>query len=216
MSELVTNAFRTSASDCSGLERAQVGLRSLSWFAAYTTSRHEKRIAQHLETRQIEHFLPLYSVSRKWKDGSKVILDLPLFPNYVFVRTSRCKRVKVLEIPGVLCLAGARSEPAPVPDIYVHDLKEALRLKKIEPHPYLVVGEKVRITNGAMAGAEGILVRKKNDLRVVITLEMMFQSISLEVDASDLEAVTPTRLPLAHMPAATHPASAARIPKLTA
>ena len=73
---------------------------------------------------------------------------------------------------------------APVPDIYVHALKEALRLKKIEPHPYLVVGEKVRITNGAMAGAEGILVRKKNDLRVVITLEMMFQSISLEVDAS--------------------------------
>jgi transcription antitermination factor NusG len=100
----------------------------------------------------------------------------------------------VLEIPGVLSLAGARREPTPVPDTYVNSLKEALLLKKIEPHPYLVVGEKVRIRYGSMAGIEGILIRKKNNFRVVITLEMIFQSIAVEVDAADLELVSPLRM----------------------
>ena len=163
---------------------------SLNWFAVYTISRHEKRIAQHLGLRNIEYFLPLYNVRRKWNDGSNVTLNLPLFPGYVFVRTTRDDRVRVLEIPSVLWIASSKREPTPVPDTCIESLMEAVRLQRIEPHPYLVIGEKVRIKNGAMGGMEGILVRKKNSFRVVITLEMIFQSMAVEVDAENLEPVS--------------------------
>ena len=162
----------------------------LNWFAVYTIPRHEKRAAQHLELRNIEHFLPLCSTPRRWRDGSRVTLDLPLFPGYVFVRTCSTKRVRVLEIPSVLWIAGSSRGTTPVPDSCIESLKEAVQLCKVEPHPYLVVGEKVRIKRGAMAGMEGILVRKKKDFRVVITLEMLFQSMSLEVDAENLEPIS--------------------------
>lgn len=169
---------------------------SPSWFAVYTTPRHEKRAAQHLELRGVEYFLPLYSTQRKWKDGSRVTLDLPVFPSYVFVRTTRRQRLQVLEISSVLWMVGSKREPTAVPDLCIESLKEAVRLRKIEPHPHLVVGERVRIKTGAMAGMEGTLVRKKNDLRVVLTLEMTHQSFAMEVQADNLEPVsTVKRIP---------------------
>ncbi len=164
--------------------------QSLSWFAVYTTPRHEKRAAQHLELRGMEYFLPLYSTPRRWKDGSRVTLDLPVFPSYIFVRTTRRERVRVLEIPSVLWMVGPKREPTPMPDLCIESLREAVRLRKIEPHPDLVVGERVRIKNGVMAGMEGILVRKKKDLRVVLTLDLTQQSFAMEVDADNLEPIS--------------------------
>src|SRR5438132_11773155 len=76
------------------------------WYAVYVIAKHEKRIAQHFQNRQIEHFLPLYEVRRKWRDGSKVTLQLPLFPSYIFVQTARARRVAALEVPGVLSVVG--------------------------------------------------------------------------------------------------------------
>ena len=76
------------------------------WFAVYTSSRHEKRVNQQLEMREIEHYLPLYRTQRKWSDGSRVTLDLPLFPGYIFVCIERAQRVRVLEVPGVLAIVG--------------------------------------------------------------------------------------------------------------
>lgn len=163
---------------------------SPNWFAVYTISRHEKRAAQHLELRGMEYFLPLYSSPRKWKDGSRGTLNLPVFPGYVFVRTTRRQRLQILEIPSVLWMVGSKSEPTPVPDLCIESLREAVRLRKIEPHPHLVVGERVRIKSGAMAGMEGILVRKKSDFRVVLRLEMTHQSFAMEVQADNLESVS--------------------------
>jgi transcription antitermination factor NusG len=174
-------------SDC---QVPAVAGESPNWFAVYTTPRHEKRAAQHLKLRGMEHFLPLYSAPRRWKDGSRVMLDLPVFPSYVFVRTTRRERVRVLEIPSVLWIVGPKKEPTPVPDHCIESLREAVQLRRIEPHPHLVVGEKVRIKNGAMAGMEGILVRKKKDFRVVVTLEMTHLSFAVEVDADNLESVS--------------------------
>ncbi len=164
--------------------------QSLRWFAVYTTPRHEKRAAQHLELRGMEYFLPLYSTPRRWKDGSRVTLDLPVFPSYIFVRTTRRERVRVLEIPSVLWMVGPKRDPTPVPDLCIESLREAVRLRKIEPHPDLVVGERVRIKNGAMAGMEGILVRKKKALRVVLTLDLTHQSFAMEIDAENLEPIS--------------------------
>jgi transcription antitermination factor NusG len=126
---------------------------------------------------------------RQWKDGSRGILQLPLFSRYIFVRIGWDQRLSVLAIPGVISIVGGGRESSSVPDSCIHFLREGLRQGKIEPHPYLVSGTRVRIRSGAMAGVEGILVRKKSDFRVVLTLEMIMKSMRVEVEMDDIEPV---------------------------
>jgi len=161
---------------------------SAGWFALYTTSRHEKRVAEHLWQRQIEHFLPLYHPRRKWKDGSRVTLDLPLFSGYLFVRISRNERRRVLEVPGALALViGAGGEPVSLPDTTIQALRSGLQDREAEPHPLLVSGQRARICSGAFAGLEGVVVRQKNLCRVVLTLENIMRSFSVELSIDDLK-----------------------------
>jgi transcription antitermination factor NusG len=168
------------------------------WFALYTTSRHEKRVAQHLRQRQIEYYLPLYRSERKWSDGSKVTLELPLFPGYLFIHIRRNERVRVLGVPGVLAMVGGTGgEPAPLPDSTIEALRSGLELRPAQPHPLMTAGQRVRIRSGALAGLEGIVVRNKNSFRVVMTLEHIMQSYAVEVDLEDLEPLTPGDLPIA-------------------
>lgn len=158
------------------------------WFAIYTSPRHEKRVCQYLTHRQIEHYLPLYQVRRKWRNGLTVTLDLPLFPGYLFVRIDRSERVRVLESPGVLTFVGGTGgKPAPLQEIEIEALRSGLPMRHAEPHPLLTVGQRARILSGALAGMEGVVVRKKNSLRVVLTMDMIMQSVSVEVDGSELE-----------------------------
>jgi transcription antitermination factor NusG len=167
---------------------------SSQWFALYTTCRHEKRIAQHLSQREIEHYLPLYRAERKWRDGSRVTLDLPLFPSYIFVRIQRAQRVRVLSVPGALAVVGGTGgEPAPLPDTAMDALRAGLHQHRVEPHPLLCVGQLARIRSGAFAGMEGIVVRKKSGLRVVLTLEQIMQSVAVELDEADVEPLNAGR-----------------------
>jgi len=160
------------------------------WFAVYTTCRHEKRIAQHLAQREIEHYLPLYLADRKWRDGSKVRLEIPLFPSYIFVHIRRSDRVRILNVPGALALVGGTGgEPAAVAESAIEALRVGLREHRIEPHPLLRLGQMARIRSGAFAGMEGIVVRRKSGCRVVLTLEQIMQSIAVEVDEHDLECI---------------------------
>jgi transcription antitermination factor NusG len=159
------------------------------WFAVYTTPRHEKHVSEILAERQIEAFLPLYRTNRQWKKSLPVVLELPLFPTYVFVRIARQARGAVLSTPGVLSIVGSSRESWPLPDLEIEALRSGLLERRIEPHPYLVVGERVRIMAGVMAGVEGVLVRKKNDLRVVLSLDTIMRSVAVEVDADDIEPV---------------------------
>ncbi len=158
------------------------------WFAAYTTCRHEKRVASHLEHKEIEYYLPTYRSQRRWKDGSRVVLDLPLFPSYVFVHIRQEQRVPVLEVPGVLSIVGrSASRPTPLSDFEMEALRSALDPLHVEPCVALLTGQRVRIRRGALSGIEGIVVRQKSSFRVVITLELIMQSIAVEVNADDLE-----------------------------
>ena len=162
---------------------------SVNWFAAYTHSHHEKRVATYFAERQIESFLPLYAARHRWKNRCEMDLELPLFPNYVFVHIDPRERVRVLEVPGVQSLVGFGRTLAPLPQFEIEALRAGLGQRKIEPHPYLVIGERVRIKAGPMTGMEGVLVRKKNNLRVVLALDVIMQSVAVEVDADDLEPV---------------------------
>src|SRR5258708_18301445 len=158
-----------------------------NWFAAYTNSHHEKRVASHFSERQIESFLPLYSALHQWKNRCKVDLDLPLFPNYVFVHIDPRDRVRVLEVPGVLSLVGFGRTLAPLSDFEIEALRSCGGQRKIEPHPYLVIGERVRIKAGPMTGLEGVLVRKKTNFRVLLALDVIIQCVAVGAHADDLE-----------------------------
>ena len=159
------------------------------WFAAYTTSRHEKAVAEHCAMRDIEALLPIYRTQRLWKNGCRMNLELPLFPSYLFVRIRAVERVRVLGLPGVLSLVSAAGRPVPLPESDVEALRSSLPFIKCEPHPYLVIGERVRIRGGSLEGMEGILLRKKGLLRVVLSLELIMKSIAVEVDADNVEPV---------------------------
>ena len=159
------------------------------WYAAYTCAKHEKRVTAELEARAVEHFLPLYNSVRRWKDR-QMRLDLPLFPGYVFVRLALRDRLRVLQIPSVVRLVSFGGQPYPLSDREIESLRTAiLNALRIEPHPYLAVGFPVRIVRGPLAGAEGILARKKNLCRVVLTLDLIARSAAVEVDAADIERI---------------------------
>jgi transcription antitermination factor NusG len=160
------------------------------WFAVYTSPRHEKRVAQYFSLRGIDHYLPLYHPRRRWADGSIVTLDLPLFPGYIFVRIDRSERVRVLEVPGVLTVVGGPGcKPASLPEAEIEALRAGLHLRRAEPHPLLSVGQRARIRSGALAGMEGVVVRQKGSLRVVLTVNLIMQSVAVEVDGTELEPI---------------------------
>jgi transcription antitermination factor NusG len=170
-----------------------VGLPALSpeprWYAAYTCANHEKRVAAELGARDVEHFLPLYSSMRRWKDR-RVQLQLPLFPGYVFVRLALRDRQRVVQIPSVVRLVGFGGLPTALPDTEVDIMRSGLSQSlRAEPHPFLTVGRRVRITGGPFAGLEGILKRKRSNLRVVVSLALIQRSVSVEVSAADLAPV---------------------------
>ncbi len=161
------------------------------WFAVYTSSRHEKHVARHFSEREIEYFLPLYQKLHHWAKRTSVRLELPLFPNYVFVHIAQPQRRSVLAVPGVVGVVGQGQVAAALPDGEIESLRNGLRSLKFEPYPYLIAGERVRIQAGPMAGLEGILLRMKNDFRVVLTLDLIQRSVAVEVDALDVAPVSP-------------------------
>ena len=114
-----------------GLAAAQES--SANWFAAYTDSHHEKRVALHFGERQIESFLLLYATLHRWKNRCEVDLDLPLFPNYVFVHIDPRDRVRVLEVPGVLSLVGFGRTLAPLSDFEIEALRSCVGQRKSSP-----------------------------------------------------------------------------------
>jgi transcription antitermination factor NusG len=169
----------------------QVESMQPQWYAAYTCANHEKRVAEQLGRRSVEHLLPLYEVSRRWQDR-QVRLQLPLFPGYVFVRLALRERIAVLQTPGVVRLIGCGRTPTPVAEEEIAGLRRALgEGSRIEPHPYLTTGRRVRITAGAFAGYQGILVRRKGSVRVVVSIDLIQRAMVVEADASCIEPAGP-------------------------
>jgi transcription antitermination factor NusG len=170
-----------------GRHIAGVGEQSLHWFAAYTAPRHEKAVLRHLDVRHVESFLPLYTSVRRWKNGCRVAVEQPLFPGYVFVHIERRSWVKVLQVPGVVSLVSSGREPSALQTGEIESLRVGLPQRQYEPHPKVAVGDKVRIVEGPFSGMSGVLVRKKSDFRVVLTLELIMQSVAVEVGLNEVE-----------------------------
>jgi transcription antitermination factor NusG len=158
------------------------------WYAAYTTARHEKRVAENLQQKDIECYLPLYEALHRWKDRKAKVL-LPLFPGYVFVRVPLRERLRVLEIPSVVHLVGRGDQPTELPEQEIESLRNGLTALCAEPCPYLKVGDRVRVKHGPLAGLECILLRKRDSCRLVLSIDIIMRSVAVEIDAADIETV---------------------------
>ncbi len=170
------------------------GRHGLNWYALYTCPRHEKCVAQQIEQRSISCFLPLYHSVRRWKDRRKV-LELALFPGYVFVHLALQDRFRVLQLPSAVRLVSFNGQPAVLPDAEIDGLRRQLSSGiRVEPHPYLRVGRRVRVRGGPMEGLEGVIVRRKDRCRLVFSLDLIMRSVAVEVDESDVEPVTESKI----------------------
>lgn len=162
-----------------------------AWWAVYTKHQHEKTVAQVLTGKGFEVFLPLHETMRRWKDRQKV-LSLPLFPCYVFVRGDLGRRLQVATTPGIHMILSRGEQIQAVPENEIDAIRRAVQGSyRIEPHPFLRIGERVRVTRGSLEGVEGILIRKKNLYRLVLSVDMLAQSVGVEVSAADVEPVGP-------------------------
>lgn len=162
------------------------------WYAAYVKSRHEFRVLEYLTSARIETFLPTITRLSRWKDRKKLVA-FPLFPGYLFVHI--CSRkdafLPVLKTPGVVKFLSSRpGPPDPVPDSQIASLKNLVAAgKNIEPYPYLQEGRRVRIKWGPLTGVEGILVEKRGQHMLVLSIDILQQGASVRIDAADVEPV---------------------------
>jgi transcription antitermination factor NusG len=160
------------------------------WWVLYTRHQHEKTVAEMLSGKGFEVFLPLYESVRRWKDRNKM-LTLPLFPCYVFVRGGLHRRLEVVTTPGIHMILFHGENVAIIPGDEIQAIRRAVEGPfRVEPHPFLKCGERVRVTRGSLEGVEGVLVRKKNLCRLVLSVDMMAQSVAVEIDATDVEPLT--------------------------
>jgi transcription antitermination factor NusG len=168
-----------------------------AWCALYTRHQHEKTVADMLSAKGFEVFLPLYESMRRWKDRNKM-LSLPLFPCYVFVRGGLHRRLQVVSTPGVHMILCNGNRVAIIPEAEIDAIRRTVEgPHRVEPHPFLKCGERVRVKRGSLEGVEGVLVRKKNLYRLVLSVDMLAQSVGVEIDAADVEPVTAPGLAVA-------------------
>jgi transcription antitermination factor NusG len=162
----------------------------MHWWALYTRHQHEKVVADILSAKGFDVFLPLYESIRRWKDRQKV-LSLPLFPCYVFVRGGLRRRLQVVTTPGVHTILNHGERVAIIPEAEIDAIRRTMDARfHMEPHPFIRCGDRVRVIRGSLQGLEGILVRKKNQFRLVLSVDMLAKSVAVEIDAADIESVT--------------------------
>ena len=163
-------------------------MHSSSWHVLHVLSNHEKRVAQHLTVRSVEHYLPLYTERVRWTDRT-VLAERPLFSGYVFARFTPPIRIAVISTPGVLHLLGDQ-EPDMVSDEELAKIRSGLANGlSLRPHRGVSVGTRVRVRQGVFAGVEGVVTELRKQCKVIITLAAVRQCFSLEAGIDDLEVL---------------------------
>lgn len=160
-----------------------------AWYALYTRHQHEKMVADLLSRKDFNVFLPQYEATHRWKDRLKK-LTLPLFPSYVFVKGGLDRQLQIMTTPGVYSIVANAGRAAAIPEEQIDAVKRMVDGSlRVEPHPFLKCGDRVRVTSGPLEGIEGVLVRKKNLTRLVLSIEMLMKSVAVEIDAWMIERI---------------------------
>lgn len=161
-----------------------------SWYAVHTHSRHENKVAAGLAEKSVTTFLPTVRQLHNWSDRRKIV-EVPVFPCYVFVRVQQWKQVHslVLRTPGVFRWVGQTGEPTVIPDSQIDAVRSAVATDlSVSLHPFLKEGQRVRICSGSLEGVEGILVGKNKDCKLVISIDLLQQSIAVALEGYDVVA----------------------------
>jgi transcription antitermination factor NusG len=162
-----------------------------SWFAIQTWPQYEKKVAIEFQRKGIEVFLPLLASKRKWSDRT-TMLQLPLFPSYVFVRIddSSNARVPVLRTNGVTGFVGMRGRGVSIPEAQIESVRLLLSSGvTFQHHPHLTIGKHVRIRGGSLDGVEGILLAKNDDLSLLVSVKIIQRSLAIRVDGYRTEPI---------------------------
>ena len=165
----------------------------MNWYAIHTRSNCEKRVSSILTETGIENYLPSFREVHQWKDRKQVV-DVPVFPGYLFLRfeDSRTARLMIARTDGVVRILGPGEKIEAIPDEQIEGLRLILSGgAKCMAHPLLREGSWVRVKRGALKNLEGLLVRVKNQARLVLSINLLSQSVSTEVDARDVEYLRP-------------------------
>jgi len=158
------------------------------WYALYVRSRHEKFVCDALTKKSIETYLPLREITRNWSDRKKIIHE-PLFSSYVFVNLAIKDRWDILNTKGVVRFVGpSAARPVEVCEEDLAAIKKFLHEKvQLDPFPYLKEGQRVYVKSGPFKGTEGFIVRKDEHCRLVLSLDVLMQSVSIQIDQSCIE-----------------------------
>jgi transcription antitermination factor NusG len=158
-----------------------------TWFAVYTAARHEKFVQTQLVAKQIQSFLPVYTATRRWKNGVRREIQYPLFPGYLFVCVDAQERLPVMQTSGVVSIVGNGTSPLPVDDHEMHALRIGAQRASLVPHPVPCTGDTVCIKRGPFQGVKGHVEQDRGNLTLVVTVQLIQRSFAIGVQACDLE-----------------------------
>jgi transcription antitermination factor NusG len=161
---------------------------AFDWYAIWTRSRHEKLVRDQLQQKQFEVFLPTITKWSRWKDRKKQV-EWPLFPGYCFVRFDGIERLPILKCDGVVTIVGIEGYPSPIPALEIDGIRRLIESElAFDPCPLIKEGEMVEVKAGPLKGVVGRLVRKGSHARLMLSVDLIGQAVSVEVDAADVKA----------------------------
>jgi transcription antitermination factor NusG len=158
------------------------------WYAIWTRSRHEKLVRDQLEQKRLEVFLPTITKWSRWKDR-KTQIEWPLFPGYCFVRLDGTNRLPILKCEGVVTIVGTEGHPSPIPAVEIDSIRRLIESElAFDPCPLIKEGMMVEVKAGPLKGVVGRLIRKGTRARLILSVDLIGQAVSVEVDAADVKA----------------------------
>jgi transcription antitermination factor NusG len=161
------------------------------WYAVHTRARHEKMVFQRLQEQGVDTFLPIVKETHRWSDRKKIV-EIPLFSCYVFAHLlpGNQERQRIFRTDGVLQIVGVRGEGTPIPDDQIEAVKAVLAERlPWSAHPFLKIGQRVRIRSGALNGVEGILIARNGDRTLVVSVDVIQRSLAVRIEGYDVEPV---------------------------
>lgn len=161
------------------------------WYAVRTRSRQERVVCDQIDADGFESYLPMVQHSRQWTDRKKLI-DFPLFPGYLFVRAPdfSAQKSQILRKVGVIGFVGSGRVAAQIPDVELNGVRLLLNNRiPHASHPYLQVGQRIRVTDGALRGIEGILVGLGNKDGLVISIDSIQKSLIIQLQGYGVEVI---------------------------
>jgi len=159
------------------------------WYVLRVKAGREQSTAFLLKQKGLTGFLPLYTSSRRWSDRTK-LLEVPLFPGYVFCRFDVQNRLPILRTPGVLQIIGMGGVPEPVDETEIAGVQCVVRSGLLmQPWPFLKIGERVSFQDGPLRNVEGVLTEIKGQSNLIVSITLLQRSVAVRVERAAIRPV---------------------------